>query len=312
MPNFDRRQFLAGGAAAAAAGAFLPASASAAPEKKVPRNKLALATYSYWHFTRNKYPIEKVIDHAAELGVEGVDDLHMQMASEKVEYLRKLKRHAFVNGVGLVGLSIHQGFVKPKAEDRKKNIAHTIHCMELAHELGIPCIRLNTGRWRTSKSFDELMANRGIEPVLEGHTEEEGFQWVIDSIGKLVKEAQSAGVILGLENHWGLGLTPEGVMRIVDAINSPWLQVTLDTGNFLEDPYKRLEMLAKHTVLLQAKTYYGGGRWYTLNLDYDRIAQIMRKANYRGWISLEFEGKEDPVSGCDKSIKLLRKAFAQS
>ena len=71
-------------------------------------------------------------------------------------------------------------------------------------------------------------------------------------------------------------------------------------------------MLAKHTVLLQAKTYYGGGRWYTLNLDYNRIAQIMRKANYRGWISLEFEGKEDPLSGCDKSIKLLRKAFAQS
>ena len=150
---------------------------------------------------------------------------------------------------------------------------------------------------------------RGIEPVLEGHTEEQGFQWVIDSIGKLVTEAQSAGVILGLENHWGLGLTPEGVMRIVDAINSPWLKVTLDTGNFLEDPYKRLEKLANHTVLLQAKTYYGGGRWYTLKLDYDRIAQIMRKANYRGWISLEFEGKEDPVSGCDKSIKLLRKAF---
>ena len=31
-----------------------------------------MATYSYWHFTRNKYPIEKVIDHAAELGVEGL------------------------------------------------------------------------------------------------------------------------------------------------------------------------------------------------------------------------------------------------
>ena len=73
MPNFDRRQFLAGGAAAAAVGAFLPVSTTAAPEKKAPRNKLALATYSYWHFTRNKYPIEKVIEHAAELGVEGVD-----------------------------------------------------------------------------------------------------------------------------------------------------------------------------------------------------------------------------------------------
>ena len=100
------------------------------------------------------------------------------------------------------------------------------------------------------------------------------------------------------------------MIRIVDAIDSPWLKVTLDTGNFLESPYKRLAMLAKRSVLLQAKTYYGGGRWYTLDLDYDRIAKIMHDANFHGWISLEFEGKEDPVSGCAKSIKLLRKSFA--
>jgi len=68
-------------------------------------------------------------------------------------------------------------------------------------------------------------------------------------------------------------------------------------------------MLADKTVLLQAKTYYGGGRWYTLDLDYGKIAKIMHEANYRGWVSLEFEGKEDPVSGCKKSLDLLRKAF---
>ena len=310
MPNFDRRQFLAGGAAAAAAGAFLPASSSAAPEKKAPRNKLALATYSYWHFTRNKYPIEKVIDHAAELGVEGVDVLHMQMASEKVEYLRKLKRHAFVNGVGLVGLSIHQGFVKPKVEDRKKNIAHTIHCMELAHELGIPCIRLNTGRWRTSKSFDELMANRGIEPPVKGYTDEDGFKWCIDSIEQCLPAAEKLGVHMALENHWGLARTPEGLLRIAKQFDdSPWLGVLMDTGNFLENPYTKLEQIASRTTFVQAKTYYGGGKWYTLDLDYKRIAGILHKVDYRGYISIEFEGKENAQTAVPKSVKLMRKAF---
>ena len=281
--------------------------------KKSGRNPIGVSTYSYWGFRREKFrPIEKCIDLAASQGFDGVEILQVQMQDFSPGYLQKIKRHAFLNGIDLMGLSTHQDFVDPDPYKRRHNIEQTIFYIRQAHALGIPTIRINTGRWGTSKNFDELMANRGIEPVLAGHTEEEGFQWVIDSIGKLVKEAQSAGVILGLENHWGLGLTPEGVMRIIDAINSPWLQVTLDTGNFLEDPYNRLEMLAKHTVLLQAKTYYGGGRWYTLNLDYNRIAQIMRKANYRGWISLEFEGKEDPLSGCDKSIKLLRKAFAQS
>ncbi len=99
------------------------------------------------------------------------------------------------------------------------------------------------------------------------------------------------------------------MLRIVRAIDSPWLQVTLDTGNFLEDPYDKLAMLAPYTVLVQAKTYYGGGMWYTLDLDYDRIAQIMRDAGFRGYVSLEFEGAEDPGVAIPKSLALLRNAF---
>jgi sugar phosphate isomerase/epimerase len=115
--------------------------------------------------------------------------------------------------------------------------------------------------------------------------------------------------VLGLENHWGLGLTPEGVMRIVNAVNSPWLRVTMDTGNFLENPYDKLAKLAPKTVFVQAKTYYGGGVWYTLKLDYARIAAILRKHDYRGYVSLEYEGREDAKTAIPKSLALLRKAF---
>jgi len=133
---------------------------------------------------------------------------------------------------------------------------------------------------------------------------------VIEGLTGCLKAAEKCGVTMGLENHWGLGRTAEGVMRIVDAINSPWLQVTMDTGNFLEDPYDRLEKLAPKTVLVQTKTYYGGGLWYTLELDYDRIAKLLRKHNYHGFLSLEFEGRENPLTGVPKSLALLRKAFA--
>jgi sugar phosphate isomerase/epimerase len=104
-------------------------------------------------------------------------------------------------------------------------------------------------------------------------------------------------------------LTPEGVLRIVNAIDSPWLQVLADTGNFLEDPYDRLEMLAPKTVFIQAKTYYGGGTWYTLDLDYDRIARLFKKHDFNGYVSLEFEGQEDAKTAIPKSLELLRKAF---
>ena len=63
-------------------------------------------------------------------------------------------------------------------------------------------------------------------------------------------------------------------------------------------------------MLLQAKTYFGDGVWYTLDLDYPRIAKIMKEAGFTGYVSLEFEGKEDPLTAIPKSLELLRSAFA--
>jgi sugar phosphate isomerase/epimerase len=278
-----------------------------------PAGRYAVSTYSFWHFGRGTNPIrdiEKNIELAADWGFDGVEILQVQMEQQDNSYLQRLKRTALVNGVDLCGFSTHQGFVYPDKEERRKNIEKTIHSIELAYKLGIPTMRVNTGRWNTSANFDELMENRGIEPVLEGYTEDDGFKWVIDSFEQCLPAAERCGVLLGLENHWGLGRTAEGVLRIVDAIDSPWLQVTMDSGNFLEDPYDRLELLAPKTVFVQLKTYYGGGLWYALDLDNARIAQMLRRHGYRGYLSLEFEGHEDPKTAIPKSLAMLRKAFA--
>ena len=271
--------------------------------------KLSISSYSYWHFKKDKYSIFKVIDEAAKLGVEGIDILHRQMESEDNAYIQQIKRYAFENGIALTCLSIHQGFVFADKAEWQKNIDHTIKCIELAAKMGIPCLRLNTGRWNTIKTFDDLMKNRGIEPILPGYTEEDGYKWCIEGIEKCLPAAEQYGVLLALENHWGLGSTPEGLIKIKSAISSPWLGILMDTGNFLENPYSKLEMIAPLTKFVQAKTYYGGGEWYSLDLDYNRIVNILRKVNYQGYISIEFEGKEDAESGALKSVQLLRKAL---
>lgn len=275
------------------------------------RNRIAVSTYSYWRFRRDsKLSIEECIDLAAEAGFDGVEILQIQMQSEENAALQRMKRRAFVNGLDLCGFSTHQSFVSPDREMRQRNIEKTIRSIELAYALGIPTMRVNTGRWGTTKSFDKLMADKGIEPRLPGYTDDEGFKWVIDSLSQCLKTAEKCGVTLGLENHWGLGRTAAGVLRVIDAIDSPWLQATLDTGNFLENQYAQYQQLAPKAVFVQAKTYYGGGTWYTLDIDYDRVAATLRKVDYNGYISLEFEGKESHATAIPKSLELLRKAFA--
>ena len=305
-----RRDLLLGGAVALL-GSSVVRTARAEDKPAQRRNRIAVSTYSFWRFMKDqKLPIDECVRQAGAMGFDGVEILHRQMTSEDNAYLQSIKRAAIVEGVDLCGFSIHQGFVSPDADVRKRNVDHTVKCIELAYKLGIPTMRLNTGGWGTTKDFNQLMKDRGVEPRLPGYeNDEEAYKWVVDSIGQCLKTAEECGVLLALENHWGLGRTPEGVLRIVDAVNSPWLQVLMDTGNFLEDPYARLEKLAPKTVYVQAKTYYGGGLWYTLDLDYPRIAGILRKAGFRGYVSLEFEGKEDWRVAIPKSLGVLRAAF---
>ncbi|MFT5525387.1 MAG: L-ribulose-5-phosphate 3-epimerase, partial [Pirellulaceae bacterium] len=317
----ERRDFLKTATAGLAAsglamsGVLGPVGATLAAAENIAaassaRQRIAVSTYSFWRFQKGlQLPIEDCIRQSAEMGFDAVEVLHVQMHQTDNAYLQKLKREAFLNGIDLCGMSTHQSFVYPEKEKRDENIDHTLKCIELAYRMGIPTIRVNTGRWRTITNFDELMAKRGVEPTPPGRKDEEAFKWVIDSLATLVKKAEECGVTMALENHWGLSRTPEAILRIVKEIDSPWLQVLMDTGNFLEDPYDELEKIAAQTVFVQAKTYYGGGTWYTLDLDYPRIAKILRKHNYRGYVSLEFEGKEDFKTAIPKSLAMLRKAF---
>jgi sugar phosphate isomerase/epimerase len=297
----SRRAVLASPAALA-----LPAPAAEPFKGRIP---LAVSTYSYWHFRTERYPIEKVIEHAAALGFDGVEILHRQMPEETAAYCAKLKKMAFERGLSFPMLSIHQDFVSPDAAERQKHIDHTIKCLQLAARLSIPCVRLNSGRWKTIKSFDDLMKVKGDEPALPGYTDKDAFNWCIDSIQKCLRTCEQEGVMLALENHWGLTTKVENLLTIYKAVNSPWLGVNVDTGNYPGDPYEGLAQLAPYATIVQAKTYYGGGEWYTLDLDYPRIAKILRAAGFKGWVSLEMEGKETPQTAVEKSYAVLRKAF---
>jgi sugar phosphate isomerase/epimerase len=276
-------------------------------------NPIGVSTYSFSRYNGERTTVLQCIDIAAEMGFDGVEILHNQMDDESNAAFQALKARAHTLGMTLMGFSTHQGFLYPEASQRQENIDRTIRQLQLANAMGIPTMRINTGRWGMTRSFNQLMEDEGIEPIPDGLTEEMGFEWTIDSIERILPKAEEYGVVMGLENHWGLGRTAAGVLRIVETIDSPWLQITLDTGNFFEDRFAQIQTMAASHIpitLVQAKTYYGGGRWYTLDIDYARIAAMLRDAGYQGWVSLEFEGREDSSTGVPRSLELLRQHFS--
>ena len=275
--------------------------------------RLGTSTYSYWHFTPEKVPIEYVIEQAHALGLAGVEIVQPQLESEENDYLQKLKRHAFQHGVALYNLGTSQDFVWPEAEKRAENVEITKACIDLAHRMGIPSIRVNAGWWR-DESWEGLIESKGWVTPYEGHTEEDGFRWAIEGLSACVDHAAARGVMLLLENHWGLTTTAANMVRIIEAVDSPWLRAILDMGNFYFEPdiYAAVSRIAPYVELAHAKTYPGGGLVYTLDLDYGRIFRILLEAGFSGYVSLEMEGHEGAETAVPKSIAMLQEAWQQA
>ena len=163
MKEVSRRRFITSATAGtlALSGGVRPSSAAdEKPGRPGARagNPIAVSTYSFWRYHEDaRMEVGQCIDQAAHMGFDAVELLEVQMGRKDNAYLQSLKRRAFVNGLSLCGLSTHQDFVSPDKESRQGNVDRTVASIELAYTLGIPTIRVNTGRWGTTKDFDELM-----------------------------------------------------------------------------------------------------------------------------------------------------------
>ena len=278
--------------------------------------KLSISSYSFHRFgngpEENRKPeFGRLIEACAGYGVEGLELLGVHFESAEPAALAALKQQAFRHGVALVAVSAHHNFVVPDAAKRQAEIDKLCHWVDVAHELGAPSVRAFGGRWSTRPNFSEFMAARGEEPPLEGYTDDDGYAWSVEAFKIASYYAGRKGVTLLLENHWGFTGDAAGVLRILKAVDSPWLKVVLDTGNFnfSADPYAEMAALAPHAATVHAKTYVGGGIYYTAELDYPRIVTLLRNAGFQGYLSLEFEGKAHPDVGIPESLATLRAAM---
>jgi len=265
--------------------------------------RMGTTTYS-WQFAQEKMrSVEHVMDKAFEFGLDGIEVLHGPVGSEE-EYVMSLKRKALTMGLDIYSLETRQNFVKPLKEQRQRQVDYTQRCLDIAYKLGAPAMVINSGRWETI-DFEEFMRRKGVEPPISGYTEESAFAWVVDSMNKCIPTAEDCGVVMALVNNWGVTSTAERLLEVVEAVNSDWLRVAMDTGNFLEDAYESLRKITRATVLVHAKTYFGGGIWYAPVIDYERVAAILKDADYRGYVSIVQEGREDPETAVRKASELL-------
>ena len=259
--------------------------------------KFSLAAYSYRDLLQAKPPKTKLslddfISDCAKMGLQGTELTSYYFPPDtNDEYLRHLKQLCFRLGLDVSGTAVGNDFCHPPGEERTRQLQHVKQWIDRAEILGAPVIRIFSG-----------------SP--HGTSEQEAHRLAVEAIEECCQYAGAHGVFLALENHGGLTTTAAGLLALVRDVKSPWFGVNLDTGNFQgADVYGDLAQLAPYAINVQVKVSIRGADGKPQHADFGRLARIMSDAGYRGYIVLEYEEREDPLTACPRHVDEMRRAF---
>jgi len=281
--------------------------------------KLAISSYSFHRFGggpegKDALTIEQMIDHCVSYNVSGLEILteHLKINNKtSPEALHELRQYAAIRGIVPVTIAASHNPVQVTGEARAEELQKLKTTVDWASDIGAPFVRALGGRWQTAPNFQYLLEHDGEEPPIEGYTMDQGYEWAIEALREGAEYAGSKGVTLVLENHWGLTGTEIGCLRIQQGVNSPWLKLVLDTGNFVHRPdqYAAMATFLPELAVCHAKVYKGGGMVVTPEIDYTRVADLLASVDFNGYLSVEFEGKAHPSEGIPDGLATIRSAF---
>ena len=262
------------------------------------RFKMGLAGYSLRKYLDLKMPANPKMDllrfaeFAAKHGCDAIEPTSYYFPDTSLPAVIALKNHCARLGIEITGSAVGNNFCLPDEKKRQEQIQLVTNWLDRVSLLGGRTLRVFAGS-----------APKGI-------TEEQCRKWTIDSLKATCEHAAKVGVYVALENHGGITATAEQLISLVKAVDHPWFGVNLDSGNFkTEDPYQDLEKLAPYAVVTQFKSEIQPKGQPKQKADYNRLVSILRKANYSGYVILEYEAADEPLEAIPVELKAIGKSL---
>ncbi|HIE52754.1 MAG TPA: sugar phosphate isomerase/epimerase [Armatimonadetes bacterium] len=262
------------------------------------------------HFAQGELDLFQLLAKCSDFGLNAIE-MHQGQTPREKEVLRQVKQQAARLSLDIMAVSPESNFYKARAEEMEGEVQHLLRWLEVADFLGAPILRVNTGPYC-----------RSIHDFAPAHvTREEIFAWAVAAFQTVAAEAGERGITLAVENHFGLCRTSADLLRLVQAVDSEWFKVNIDTGNWyddlaahevpFEDPYAAIAALAGEAVFCHAKVWEVTADLVETTLDYPRIFRLFREHGYRGPVSIEYFG-EDVLEATPRLAAMLRQAHAQA
>lgn len=278
--------------------------------------KLSITPISFTQgFRSGKVTTRWFIDYVAGQQLDGIDLLdpdHYTWAwtgeTNLGDCLARMRDH----GLEVAAFACGNNFAKADPGERLKQVAMVHRGIERAAECGAKCLRV----------FGGYLAETGGDPGID---EETGLRLVIEGLEKCINQAESQGIVLALENHGRLPGTSAQMLRILQALDSPWLKLTFDPANCQgnsmphdEDPLAAYENVAGQI----AHVHFKDVREPLIDLGRRReacvagtgmtplkdVAARLHRDGYKGYCTLEFEAGRfvDETQGVTESLDFLK------
>ncbi len=238
-----------------------------------------------------------LIDFCAEHRIEAVDltGYYFPGYPQKPgdEYLFKLKRHAFLNGVTISGTGVRNDFALTDVSSRAGHIQLVKDWVDVAAKLGADMLRVFAGR--------EVPAGQNFAGVMK---------YMVPAFQECSAYAAKQGVLLGLQHHDDFLKTADETIQLIEAVNSPWFTVMVDVGSLrVKDVYEEIDKLMPYATHWQIKenVYFGKE---AKPIDLKRLRQIIDKHGYRGFTPIEPLSAGDSKEKVVQFLNQVRAAFA--
>jgi sugar phosphate isomerase/epimerase len=242
--------------------------------------------YSYGSYLKKaEMTMEQFIVKGVELGVLGVDITTYWLKSTEPAYLASLRHFGYKHGMPFSGLAIGTDMCQADAAKRNETIETIKKWIDATELAGASHLRVFGDR---------------LPP---GATEEQGIDWVVETLKPASEYASTKGVVLGIETHGGLSIKAANIVEILRRVDSPYAGCNLDISNFHENPYEQIERCIPYATHTHIREFYGENK---IRLDLDRIWQMFAKGGYKGYMSAEYEGAEDPITGVPKLMGKIK------
>ncbi|GHB83549.1 sugar phosphate isomerase/epimerase family protein [Persicitalea jodogahamensis] len=139
--------------------------------------------------------------------------------------------------------------------------------------------------------------------------DEAGQKMVIERLKKVAPHAEKQGVTLGVESY----LSAREHLKIIDAVGSKAVKVYYDSRNSADaghDIYEEIPFLGKD-MICELHMKENGFRLGEGTVDWPRVATLLKKINYQGWMQIEGATPKgaDPVETYQHNRRYLEKLF---